>query len=197
MRKKPILILGAGGHATACIDVLEAEGKHVIIGIVGIPGEVGKKILGYPVIGSDSDIPALLKQCRDVLVGIGQIKTSQPRKTLFSLAKAHGARFPVVCSPFAYLSPKASIGAGTILMHGAIVQAGAMAGINCILNSRCLLEHGVRVGDHCHVSTGTVLNGDVKLGSDCFIGSGAVVREGVRLPAGSVIPMGKILRRSP
>ena len=192
--KSPILILGAGGHALACIGLLEAEGKHRILGLVGKSGEVGKKLLGHTVIGTDKDLPRLLKKCRDVLVGIGQIKNPAPRQTAYQRADSLGARFPVILSPFSHVSSRASLGEGTIVMPGGIVQAGVAVGKNCILNSQCLLEHGVQVGDHCHVSTGAILNGDVKVGSGSFVGSGAVIQERTVIRPNSLVPMGTIVR---
>lgn len=192
--KSPILILGAGGHALACIGLLEVEGKHRILGLVGKPGEVGKSLLGYKVIGTDKDLPRLLKKCRDVLVAIGQIKTPVLRQTAYQRADSLGASFPVILSPFSHVSPRASLGEGTIVMPGGIVQAGVVVGRNCILNSQCLLEHGVRVGDHCHISTGAILNGDVKIGSGSFVGSGAVMQEGAVIRSNSLVPMGTIVR---
>ena len=32
MKKIPIILIGAGGHAASCIDVLLAEGKYEIAG---------------------------------------------------------------------------------------------------------------------------------------------------------------------
>jgi len=193
--KSPILILGAGGHAQACIGVLESEKRYRIFGLVGKPEEVGKKILGYTVIGTDKELPNLMKACRDVLVGIGQIKSPVSRQRAYGRAGSLGARFPVICSPFSYVSPRGTLGEGTIVMPGAIVQPGASVGRNCILNSRCLLEHGVKVGDHCHISTGAILNGAVVLGSGSFVGSGVVVQEGTVLEANAIVPMGTLVKR--
>jgi len=179
----------------ACIGVLEEEGKYRILGLLGKPGEVGKRLLEHKVIGTDKDLPRLLKKCRDVLVGIGQIKTPDPRRMAYAKGLALGARFPVVRSPFSHVSSKAILGNGTIVMPGVIVQPGVEVGRNCILNSRCLVEHGVNIGDHCHISTGAILNGDVRVGPGSFVGSGAVVQEGTVLKAKSLIPMGKIVRR--
>lgn len=179
----------------ACIGVLEAEGEHRILGLVGKPGEVGKKLSGYKVIGTDQDLPRLLKKCRHVLVAIGQIKTPVPRQKAYEKAGSLGARFPVIRSPFSQISPRAVFGEGTIVMPGAIVQPGAKVGKNCILNSRCLLEHGVQIGDHCHISTGAILNGDVVVGPGSFVGSGAIVQEGTVIGAKSVIPMGTLVKR--
>ena len=61
MSNPTILLIGAGGHARACIDVIEQEGRFNIAGLVGLPHEVGSRVLGYPVLGSDIELPDLLK----------------------------------------------------------------------------------------------------------------------------------------
>lgn len=195
VKKVPIWVLGAGGHALACLDVLESGKKHRILGLVGFPGEVGKKVAGYPVLATDRDLPTLIKQCRNVLVAVGQIKSPLSRQRLFNQARFLGAQFPLICSPWARVSSRADLGEGTVVMPGAVVQPWAVVGKNCILNSQCLVEHGAKIGDHCHISTGAILNGDVTLGSGSFVGSGAVVQEGVRLAQNTVVPMGKVCRR--
>lgn len=195
MKKEPLLILGAGGHALACIDVVEAEGRHRILGLVGRPEEIGKKVSGYQVLGSDRELPILLRKCRKVLVAIGQIKTSVPRQHLFAQALAMGAIFPVVRSPFSQISPRSFLEAGTIVMHGVVIQSGVIVGKNCILNSQCLIEHDARIGDHCHISTKATLNGGVFVGSGSFVGSGAVVQEKTKLKKNSFVQMGELIRR--
>ena len=55
MTQDSILLVGAGGHARACIDVIEQEGHFVVKGLVGFPKEVGSVILNNPVLGTDED----------------------------------------------------------------------------------------------------------------------------------------------
>jgi len=195
-KRPPLLLIGAGGHAVACIGVVEAEKRFQIAGLVGRKEEVGRRILGYPVLGTDEDLPGLVRKTPHVLIAIGQIKNAQPRVLAHARASRAGATFPVICSPHALVSPHAVLKEGTVVMHGAVLQPGAKIGKTCILNSLCLIEHDAVVGDHCHISTGAILNGDVKVGAGSFVGSGAILREGIRLKAGSVIPMGAMVRRS-
>src|SRR5450631_674181 len=63
----PILLAGAGGHARACIDVIEQEGRFVVGGLVGLSDEVGGRLLGYPVIGTDEDLGALSAEFRHAM----------------------------------------------------------------------------------------------------------------------------------
>jgi sugar O-acyltransferase (sialic acid O-acetyltransferase NeuD family) len=195
MRRRDILLLGAGGHALACIDVLLLEDRYRIVGLLGRPEEVGLSVGGFPVIGDDSAMVALMPRIGCALVVLGQIKSPAARRRLYAEALAAGATLPVVVSPRAYVSPTARIGAGTIVMHGAIVNTGAEIGENCIINSRALIEHGARVGEHCHVSTGAILNGDARLGAGSFLGSGAVVRHGATIGEGAFVRMGELVKR--
>jgi sugar O-acyltransferase (sialic acid O-acetyltransferase NeuD family) len=186
-----IVLAGAGGHARACIDVIEAEGRFAIAGLIGSAGEVGARLLGYEVVGTDAELPKLIAQHSRALIVVGQIKTPAPRVRLYELLRSLGCELPAIVSPRAYVSKHATIGPGTIVMHGAVVNAGAVVGSNCILNSQSLVEHDVVVGDHCHVSTAAVLNGGVRVGAQTFIGSSAHVREGIRIGEGCIVGMGQ------
>ena len=120
----PILLVGAGGHASACIDVLEQEGRFIVAGLVGLPHEVGAQVLGYPVLGIDADLPVLLNEYPHALVSVGQIKTPDPRIRIFELLERKKCALPTIVSPRVYVSPHATVGAGIIVMHGAIINAG-------------------------------------------------------------------------
>jgi hypothetical protein len=119
-----ILLLGAGGHAHARIDLIEQEGRFIVAGLVGLLHEVGSRILGYSVLGMDTDLPSLLSYYAYALVTVGQIKIPEPRIHLFDLLKQNGISLPVIVLPRAYVSPHATLGEGTIIMHGAVVNAG-------------------------------------------------------------------------
>ena len=189
-----ILLIGAGGHALACIDVIESLGNFQIIGLVGQPDEIGQQRFGYKVLASDSMLIKLLELSSLALISVGQIKTSNIRAKLFMQAVDLGFIFPKIVSPFAYVSPHAKIGDGTIVMHGAVINAAAEIGENCIINSCALIEHGAKIGSHCHISTGAIVNGDVTVGAGSFLGSRCVIREGLLIGGGSIIGMGALIK---
>ena len=191
MSRTPILLVGAGGHARACIDVIEQESRFAVAGLVGTPDEVGSRILDYPVLGSDDDLDSLAREIGCALVAVGQIKSPDPRMRLFSLLERVGCELPVIVSPCAYVSRHATIGAGSIVMHGAVVNAGARIGRNCILNSQSLVEHDSEVGDHCHISTSASVNSGVRIGDGSFVGSQCSVRQGVSIGERCVVGMGQ------
>jgi len=194
MNKPNIILIGAGGHAHSCIDVIEQQNQFKIAGLVGMPAEMHDQHLGYKVIGTDDDLPELVTEYDYALISLGQIHSSESRLRLYQQAIKVGFQLPVIVAPTAYVSRHAVIGAGSIVMHGAIVNAGAKVGANCIINDKALIEHDVVVDDTCHISTGVILNGGVHIGSGSFIGSGSVIKEGVNIGKCSIVGMGIAVR---
>jgi len=183
MPEKEIILLGGGGHCRSCIDVIESSQTFKIAGIVEQPGSNKTSLtLGYPVIGYDNDLAILKKRYDYALITVGQIGSSNTRQEIFNCLRKSGFTLPVIISPLAHVSKHAVLGEGTIVMHQAIVNAGAHIGCNCILNTRCLIEHDVKIGDHTHISTAAVLNGEAVIGSGSFVGSNATIVHGVNLP---------------
>ena len=190
MSKPSLVLIGAGGHARACIDVIEHLGTLEIAGLIGTAEELHHECMGYRVIATDSDLPKLAKQYQYALVTIGQIKSPLIRQSLYRQALTSGFKLPAIISPAAHVSRHALVGDGTIVMHGAIVNAGAKVGSNCIVNSNSLIEHDATVGDHCHISTGAIVNGAANIGFGSFVGSGSIIKQGVTLGSNCVVGMG-------
>ncbi|MEQ1794855.1 MAG: acetyltransferase [Nitrospira sp.] len=196
MSKPSLIVIGAGGHAQACIDVIEQLDIYRIAGLVGLPEEMNADHLGYPVVAVDSDLPKLAKDHQHAIIAVGHIHSPALRIRLYQRAIELGFHLPAIVAPNAYVSRHAAIGAGTIVMHGAIINAGARIGANCIINTFALIEHGVTVADHCHISTGAILNGEAKIGRGSFVGSGSIIREGVSIGSDCIVGMGLAVRHN-
>jgi len=192
--KPKIVLVGAGGHARSCIDVIEKLGAFNMLGLVGTLDELHSSVLGYKVIGTDDDLLSLFRRSNHAIITVGQIGKPLARQRIYELLCSIGFTLPVIISPLAYVSSHARLGPGTIVMHGAIVNAGAVVGANCIINSNALVEHDVTVGNHCHISTGAILNGHVQIGDGSFVGSGASIKQGIIVGDGCTIGMGLCLR---
>ena len=190
---KNIILIGGGGHCKSVIDVIEQEGRFEISGIIDKPELLGSRILGYPVIGNDSDLDVLAKKYQYALITVGQIKSPSLRIKLFDLAVKAGFTLPSIISPNAYVSKHSSIGNGVIVMHNAIVNASASIGDNCIINSKALIEHDCSISKHCHISTNATINGGVTVESGCFIGSGSTTKESITIGEKSFIKAGSLV----
>lgn len=189
-----LILLGGGGHCRSCIDVIEAHGGWKIVGILDIATRIGECMFGHQIIGTDNDVGQLATRGMKFLITIGQTKSADRRVALFKKICSANGQLASIVSPRAYVSPRAELGQGTIVMHHALVNCGARVGANVIINSKALIEHDAEVGDHCHISTAAIVNGGVTVGSCAFIGSNAVLHHGARVPAGHVVAAGSTYR---
>ena len=103
-----IVIVGAGGHAKSCIDVIESSTKYKINYILGTKKELNKKILNYKINIIEKDLKKIKKNQFGV-IGIGQIKSPEKRKYYFYLLKSLGIKFPVIKSKNSYISKNSII----------------------------------------------------------------------------------------
>ena len=85
---RPLILVGGGGHCKSVIEAAESKGL-VIGGILDLPENVGERILNYPVIGTDNDIPHLVSDF-DFIVTLGFIKAPFLRIRLHERIEAAG-----------------------------------------------------------------------------------------------------------
>ena len=189
--KPRLILIGGGGHCISCIDVIEQEDKFEIAGIVDKDISSGS-LLGYPFLGSDDSLPELRSNFDYALITIGQIKSSSIRTRHFEHARSLGFVLPTIISPRAYVSRHVIIGAGTIVMHDALINSRASIGCNCIINTKALVEHDAVIEDYCHISTATIVNGGTVIGKGTFVGSNAVTKEYVKTKENDFIKAGSV-----
>src|SRR5260221_5113383 len=181
------IILGGGGHARALIDVIEARGGISIHGILESNRSLwGRPLLGVAVLGGDELLASLAREgVEHFLVGVGSTRRNERRRQLFDAAVAAGLRPLTVTHPSAVCSPRASLGAGVVVLAGAIVNTGAALGDNAIVNCGAIVEHDCRVRRHVHVASGSCLARGVPMGDDAFVGAGAPLRQQVVIRTGA------------
>ncbi len=198
IRKKKICVIGTGGHAVSCIDLIESTKKFKIIGVISKKNEkkTDSKFLNkYNIIGSDHDYKKILKLCNNLVLGIAFYKNLQSREKLIRKYKKIGFNFPTICSPRSYVSKNVKIGEGTQIFHGVTINKNSIVGNNCIINSHSLIEHDVRLGNNTQISTGVIINGGCKINKNSFIGSASVLRENISIKEKSFIKMGSIIKK--
>lgn len=191
---KELVLIGGGGHCKSVIEVAESMGCP-ILGILDKPSEVGKTVLGYPVIGTDDDIPLYVERAEFVIT-VGHVKDASLRIRLHERVKAVNGKLATLVASTAHVSTHAHIGEGTVVMHYAMVNVSASIGVGCILNTYCNIEHDAVVEDFCHISTGAMINGACHVGREVFVGSQSVMANGTSICQGCVIGAGALVRKS-
>ena len=189
--KKKLIVLGDGGHARAVVDVALATGEFEIKAVVGLDAVNEKNWSKHGITWvHDSNLDDLAESETFAIVGLGQIRDPEPRVRAYARLADLGVVMATLISPHAYVSKSADIGRGSVIMHGAVVNAHARIGENTIINSMALVEHDAFVGSHTHISTGSIVNGESRVGEKTFIGSGALLKQGISIGSNCFIPMG-------
>jgi len=179
----PVVLVGAGGHARVVAAALKAAGRRVRCVLDDDATLVGSDVLGVPVVGvpADGAIP-----CGTAAVlTVGDNAARQRLATRLKLV-----RFVPVTHPRAFIDPDAAVGAGTVLMAGAVVQPGVTIGSHAIINTGATVDHDCRIGDFAHVAPGANLAGWVEVGEGALVGVGASVRDRVRIGAWAIVGAG-------
>ena len=70
MNKPNIILIGGGGHCKSCIDVIEMHGMFSIAGIIDLPQNIGNRVMGYPIIGSDEDLELISKKYLNFFISL-------------------------------------------------------------------------------------------------------------------------------
>lgn len=192
--KRPLILIGGGGHCKSVIEVAESAGYN-ILGILDRPEEVGKHVLDYKVIGTDDDIPQYVDKAEFVIT-VGFIKNPAIRIKLYNKVKEVGGKLATIIASTAHVSKYATLSEGIVIMHQAVVNAGANVGVNSIINTFANIEHDAKIGVQCHISTGTMVNGDCKVGDRCFIGSQSVLANGIEIGEDIIVGAGSFIRKN-
>ena len=190
-----LIIIGNGGHAISCIEVIEAQKKYKILGLVTEKFFNKNDNFNYPFIGKDIDLEKLLKKTNNAFIALGFIKDPFNRIRLFDRLKAIGFNLPIIVSPTSYKSVNSTLDDGTILMHRSFINSQVAIGKNCIINTASIIEHETIIGNNVHVSTAAVINGGVEIGSGSFVGSNSVIKQGVKIGKNCIISAGSFLRK--
>jgi len=191
---KRLLVVGAGGHAAACLDIIDRAREFAVKGLIDPAFVPGTERFGHLVLGGDDVLGEFRRDCDSAFVAIGQIKTTVDRRRVAGQLNALDFDFPVIKAPSAQVSVRTSIDKGGIIMNGAIIGPDVEVGAMSIINNQALIDHGTRLGNFVHVSTGSIVNGDCVVGDDCFLGSGSVIVQGVKIGSRCIVAAGAVVR---
>ncbi|MFH1070333.1 MAG: acetyltransferase [Candidatus Glassbacteria bacterium] len=196
MIDKPVILLGAGGHARVLVDLLRKTGTVMAAVSVGNSGEAdGNRFQGLEMM-LDSDLPGRFGPDEVYLVnGLGSTGKNDRRQELFAHFKDLGFEFATLLHPSAIVAADVVPGEGSQIMAGVVVQAGCRIGKNSILNTACSVDHDCRLGDHVHIAPGATLCGEVVIGDGTLIGAGATVIQGIKVGTGCLVAAGAVVVR--
>lgn len=184
---RKLLILGAGGHGKVVADV--AACMNVFAEIRFADDAAPQKPLAYPYAGSIEESLKYLPEY-EVFVAIG---SSRIRQKIMNRLCEYGARFPVLIHPHSSVCSDAAIGEGSVVMPGAVINAGSRIGKGVIVNTCASVDHDCSLGEFCHVAVGAHVCGSVTVGAHTWIGAGATLINNISVTGGCMIGAGAVV----
>lgn len=187
---KRLAIWGAGAHARVVAEAAELSGwtaPDMFDRAEARPSDP------WRLLGDDQSLLQRLGEFDGVVVALGD---NHQRLDWTLKLETHGAPIPTIVHPTAWVSPRARLGAGTVVLAGGIVSTGARLGRAVIVNTGASVDHDDLIGDGVHIAPGARLAGHVTVGDRSWIGLGAVVREGLFLGEDVVVGAGAAVVKS-
>ncbi|MCX6055633.1 MAG: NeuD/PglB/VioB family sugar acetyltransferase [Chloroflexi bacterium] len=183
-----LIIYGGGGHAKSLVDLIRAEGKFKIAGILDDALLIGSSVLEIPVLGGGDLLAELRKKgIATAINAVGGIGNISPRLKVYEKLKAAGFSCPTVIHPRAFLEPTASVRDGGQIFFNAYIGSDVRVGYGCIVNTLAILSHDCELEDFVNISPGAVLAGGVKVKERALIGMGVTINLNVTIGAGARI----------
>ena len=190
--QKPVIVLGAGGHAKVILDMLVRSGRK-IQGIIAPDKVAGESLFGFKIIGDDKVISGFLPNSVELANGVGALPYTKHRWELAEKMRKQGYSFTTVIHPSAIVANDVKLADGVQVMAGVIIQPGTSVGRDSIINTGVLLDHDCNVAQNCHLASGVICSGEVNIEECVHIGAGTSIIQNINVGKNSVIAAGSVI----
>lgn len=180
-------VIGAGGHGRVVVSAMQAAGISVDAIFDDNDELWGTKILNVPICGPIQK----LTEFHDVRVVIAVGNNSIRQR----LAGQLPLSWITVVHPNAYVHHSVTLGNGTVVFAGAVIQPGVSVGRHCIINSSASVDHDCRLGDFSSVGPGAHLPGNVVIGNRSALGTSSCTIPGVEIESDVIVGAGSVVIR--
>lgn len=152
-KESSLLILGAGGHGRVVAETAELEGRWKQIAFLDDKADE-PSVNNFDIVGKLSDVENLTDQFKAAFVAIGN---NELRMEWINKLLDLGYEVPVLIHPRSIISKYCTLGAGTVVLAGAVVNVNANVGKGCIVNVNACVDHDCVIENGVHVMSGAVV----------------------------------------
>jgi sugar O-acyltransferase (sialic acid O-acetyltransferase NeuD family) len=188
---KRLALLGASGHGKVVADIALAAGWSEVV-FFDDAWPACSQNGPWPVVGNGLALVARLQEFQGVIVSIGDCVV---RWSKHLQLRALGAPLVTVIHPRATVSHHASLGGGSVVMAGAVVNIDSHIGQAAIINTGATVDHDCNLADGVHICPGAHLSGNVHVGHCTMVGVGVAIKQGIVIGNQAIIGAGSVLVR--
>ena len=193
-KAKLIVVMGASEHGKVIVDVIERARKYHILGWIDTFKPVGGMLFGYQILGTEELLPDLMKN-EGIMGGIIAIGDNWTRGRAAEKIKSLAPDFEFISAthPSAQIARGVTIGGGTVVMAGALVNSDSRVGDHCILNTKSSLDHDCVMEDFSSLAPGVTIGGVARIGTFSAVSLGANIIHGRTIGTHTVIGAGALV----
>jgi sugar O-acyltransferase (sialic acid O-acetyltransferase NeuD family) len=172
--KKPLIILGAGGHAKVLIDIIRQSESYYLEAVIGQEHEANDTILDFPILKGDQYL--LEYKNKGILLianGVGGYTSNEKRIEIYRKLIEMGFDIINLIHSSTVIAPSVKMGKGIVIYPGVSINSDVQIGNNVIIATGADIDHEAQIYDHVIVSTGV------------SIGAGTIIEEGTILGVGA------------
>lgn len=175
-----MILFGVGGHGKVVLNACQTEVIAFVDDNKSIQVFREREVVTY-----DSEYHPQA----EVVIAIGDNEIRQ------KVAKRVKHSFGIVKAASAVIDQTASVGVGSQVLHGAILQADVLVGEHTIVNTGASIDHDCILGSYCHIAPQVTLCGSVHVGDGTIIGAGSTVVPGIKIGKWCKIGAGSVVTK--
>ena len=161
-----LVIIGAGGYGQTVADVAEQSGKYEKIVFLD-DNKVAENV-----VGKCADFEKFISDDTEIYPAFGN---NEARLSFIEKLEEKSANIPIIVHKTAYISPKASLKNGTIVLPNALINTDTVVEKGCIINCGAIVDHGCIIEKGVHVCLGAIVKAENRIPAFMKVEAGQVI----------------------
>ena len=191
---RDLVIIGTGGVARQAVQIVEdincCEPTWRLLGLLDDAFHPeGTTVHGVPILG---DTQWLVTRT-DVAVCVAVGNPASRWRIVRRLASQSPRSYATLVHPSATIGSRSTLGSGTLVYPGVILDTDVTVGNHVILNKTCTIGHDALICEFVTISPGVNIGGAVDVQIGCDLGINSATVQGVNIGEWSILGAGAVV----